>query len=195
MISAATAELQGRDLISQPMLLDPRCFLHSSGTGPLYCQQHFAWPSAATWEWEETTYNVLITTQGHETLEQGEGCVKDELPCLASQSWWQEVTGLILTRIRISVAERCSVDSIYFYKNKPSFRMILSFFAFIKRALREMIFTLSYMILCIWPWYMTIIFTAFGFCSIHAYYHIHDSIHPYQPQTHNQYSDIQYIQI
>lgn len=98
------------------MLLDPCCFLHSSGTGPLYCQQHFPWPSATTWEWEETTYNGLITKQGHETLEQGEECVKEELCYIPAgphkvgdkiAALFFEVTGLILTRIRITAAEGC----------------------------------------------------------------------------------------
>lgn len=90
MISAPTAELQGRDLIFQPMLLHPCCFLHSSATRPVYCQQHFAGPSAATWEWEETTYNGLITKQEHETPEQGEQCVKEELCYIPA--WPHEVS-------------------------------------------------------------------------------------------------------
>lgn len=79
MISAPAAELQGRNLIFQPVLLDPRCFLHSSATWSVYCQQHFTGPSAATWEWEETTYNGLITKQEQEKLAQGEECVEEKL--------------------------------------------------------------------------------------------------------------------
>lgn len=105
MISAPTAELQGWDLIFQPMLLDPRCFLHSGATRPAHCQQHFAGPSAATWEWEETTYNGLITKQEQETLGQGEECVKEGLCYIPAWSpqvgdmaavSYNEVPGLIL---------------------------------------------------------------------------------------------------
>ncbi|CAJ1065943.1 Hypothetical predicted protein [Xyrichtys novacula] len=48
-------------------------------TRPVFCQQHFTGPSAATWEREETTYNGLITKQEREMLERGEECVKEEL--------------------------------------------------------------------------------------------------------------------
>lgn len=89
MISAPATELQGRDLIFQSMLLDPCCFLHSSGTRPVYCQQHFTGPSAATLEWEETTYNGLITKQEQKTLEQGKECVEDKL-CFIS-AWSHKV--------------------------------------------------------------------------------------------------------
>jgi len=63
MVSVPATELQGRKLIFQPLLLNPCCFLHSSATWSVYCHQHFNGPSAATWEWEETTYNSLIAKQ------------------------------------------------------------------------------------------------------------------------------------